>query len=120
MSDSAHCTVSFLASEALAIIKRRDEANDAELARLIELEEEAIKHAPKDRLGLVYQAAMITMLVDSIEAAVPEDSQWAAQSSGYLRAIDRISRSIMASLVGTSATENETALLAYYLPELPH
>lgn len=110
------CPISPLAREALAIIKRFDDADDADLARLVDIENEAIKHVPSSRIGLVFQAALVTTLVDCIEAAVPSDSEWAAQSASHLRAIDRISRSIVASLASTPATADERDLCNYYLP----
>lgn len=110
------CPVSPLANEALEIIRRIDTADDATCEKLVELEERAIQQVPDSKIGLVFQVALITTLVDSINAAVPEDSQWAAQSSKYLRAIDRISRSILSSLASTPATADERDLLTYYMP----
>lgn len=109
------CPVSRLANEALTII-RQDDADDADLARLINLENEAIKHVASSRLGIVFQAMLIPTLVDSIDAAVPSESKWAAQSSAHLSAIDRLSRSIVQSLASTPETADERDLTNYYLP----
>lgn len=110
------CPVSRLAIDALTIIRHLDDADDADLARLVNIEDEAIKYVPSSRLGLVFQASLIPTLVDSIDAAVPSGSKWAAQSSAYLSAIDRLSRSIVASLASTPATADERDLTNYYLP----
>jgi hypothetical protein len=110
------CPVAHIATEALSIIRRRDAVEDAELTHLAELEERAIQLAPSSRVGLLFQAALITTLVDCIDAAVPAGTKWATQSARHLQAIDRISRQIVASLASSPATADERDIADYYLP----